>query len=82
VERITFENAHSSRITEMTQGAPTRASATMTRTKSRARFQPGNETQSGGTGDETNPPSDQGGIGRSGSDDSGAVDDNAPDTDE
>lgn len=82
VERITFENAQSSRITEMTQGAPTRASAMVTGTKNRARLQPGNETPSGGTGSETNPSSDQGGIGRTGSDNSGAVDDNAPNTGE
>jgi len=40
VERITFENAHSSRIMEMAQGGPTRASATMTGTKDRNRIRP------------------------------------------
>lgn len=45
VEQITFENAHSSRIMAMAQGAPTRASATMTGTKDRGRARP---TRTGG----------------------------------
>jgi pilus assembly protein CpaB len=45
VERITFENAHSSRIMEMAQGGPTRASSTMTGTKDRGRTRP---TRAGG----------------------------------
>jgi len=37
VERITFENAHSSKIVEVAHGAPTRESATMSGAKDRGR---------------------------------------------
>lgn len=40
MEQITFENAQSSRIMSMAQGAPTRASAMMTGTKDRSRIRP------------------------------------------
>lgn len=40
VEQITFENAHTSRIMAITQGAPTRALASMKVTKEHGRFLP------------------------------------------
>jgi len=57
VERITFENAHSSRIMEMAQGGPTRASSAMTGTKDHDRTRPswtsaeGNEPAESGEAD-------------------------------
>ena len=55
VEQITFENAQSSRIMAMAQGAPTRASATMTGAKDRGRTRPAR------AGVEAKAPGDQGG---------------------
>jgi hypothetical protein len=55
MEQITFENAQSSRIMALAQGAPTRASATMTGTKDRGRTRP---TRTSG---EARAPGDQGG---------------------
>lgn len=82
VERIMFENAHSSRIMEMTQGGPTRASAMMSGAQNRGRTRPTSGTQGERVGGETKAQRNQGGSEESESGESGILEDNPPDTGE
>lgn len=70
VEQITFENAQSSRIMAMAQGAPTRASATMNKASDRSRTNP---MRSG-----ARTPVDQSGSPGTESGDSDVVEENKP----
>lgn len=77
VEQITFENAHSSRVMDITLGPPTDPEKKK-RKKEPTRAQPGSETQAGRVGDEADAPGEPGAREGIESNENDVVEDNTP----